>query len=300
MQRINVFQYKNPRQFLMDCLDARQKSDAGFSVRAWAKELQIGSHTLLLMLLSGKRPLRLKHVPAFAQNLKLSSSERLYFQALIQYDSATDPEEKQLCSVWLSELNPGTDFKTKEMDEFLVISHWVYTAIIMMTELNQFSGTGQEISRLLKGRISPVEAQSALMRLIDLGLIIRTTDGKLQATYDRITTRDDVANEGAKKYHRASIEAASRAIDEIPLDRREFQSFTMAVRHDKLPLAKEMIRRFRSQLSSAVGAEGDGDDVYQMNLHFFQLTESQPRVVRGEDEGVEFEKRQISHRSNYV
>jgi uncharacterized protein (TIGR02147 family) len=285
----------------MDCLNARQKGEPGFSIRAWAKELQIGSHTLLLMLLNGKRPLRLKHVPAFSQNLKLASAERLYFQALIQYDTAANPEEKELYSVWLSELNPGKDFKTKEMDQFMVISHWVYTAIIMMTELKSFGGTGQEISRLLKGRMTPIEAQSALQRLLDLGLIIKDSNGKLHATYDRITTRDDVANEGARKYHQTTIEAASQAIQEVPLDQREFQSFTMAVRRDKLPLAKEMIRRFRSQLSSAVGAEGDGDDVYQTNIHFFQLTESPSRMVRVEDEGVELDNRQTNpHRSNYV
>jgi uncharacterized protein (TIGR02147 family) len=287
VEQITVFNYSNPRQFLMERLNARQKNDPDFSIRAWAKELQIGSHTLLIMLLNGKRPLRLKHVPAFAQNLKLPSAERLYFQALIQFDSATTQEEKELYSVWLSELSPGKDFKTKEMDQFLVISHWVYTAIIMMTELKSFSGTGQEISRLLKGRVTPIEAQSALQRLLDLGLIAKSEDGKFRATYDRVTTRDDIANEGAKKYHQTAIEAASQAIQEVPLDQREFQSFTMAVRKDKLPLAKEMIRRFRSQFSSAVGAEGDGDDVYQLNLHFFQLTESPSRMVRVEDEGVE-------------
>ncbi len=298
MQRAVAFNYTNPRQFLLDCLSARQETDPAFSVRAWAKELQIGSHTLLIMLLNGKRPLRLKHVPAFAQNLKLPSAERLYFQALIQYDSATTHEEKQLYSVWLSDLNPGREFRTREIDQFLVISHWTYTAIIMMTELKGFAGTGQEISRVLKGRISPAEAQAALQRLIDLGLIIRRPDGRLQATYDRVTTRDDIASEGARKYHRSAIEAALHAIDEVPLDRREFQSFTVAIRKDKVLLAKEMIRRFRSQFSSAVGAEGDGDDLYQMNINFFQLTESPAGMVRSEDEGVELENN--SNRSAYV
>ena len=55
------------------------------------------------------------------------------------------------------------------------------------------------------------------------------------------------------------------------------------------PLAKEMIRRFRSQFTSAVGAEGDGDEVYQMNMNFFQLTES-PAIKMVEDEGVDTEE----------
>ena len=61
-----------------------------------------------------------------------------------------------------------------------------------------------------------------------------------------------------------------KAIDEQALEDREFQSFTMAVAKEKIPLAKEMIRKFRFKLTKAIS--GDGDNVYQTSIQFFQLT----------------------------
>lgn len=82
-----------------------------------------------------------------------------------------------------------------------------------MTELKKFSGTGQEISRLLKNRVTPGEASAALQRLLDLRLVTKDqATGRLRATYDRVTTRDDIVNEGARKYHKTSIEASAQAV----------------------------------------------------------------------------------------
>jgi uncharacterized protein (TIGR02147 family) len=281
----SIFDYSSVRQLMLDYLSYRQKTEPKFSVRSWAKELGIGSHALLIMLLQGKRPFRLKHVPTIASGLKLSSAERLYLQALIQLESAQSAEEKQLCSLWLSELNPGMNFVSKELDEFIAISHWTYTAILMLTETQGFRYDEAEICRRLRKKVSPIEVRSAVQRMLGLKLLVHDESGRLKATFNRLSTRDDVANEGAKKYHRSTIEAASEALD-LPLDRREFQSFSMAMRRDKIPLAKEMIRKFRSQFVKAVGAESDGDEVFQMCIQFFQLTESPEAMVAFEDEGV--------------
>ena len=288
----SIFNYASPRQFLLDTLSSKQKLDPEFSVRKWAKEMDLKSHTLLVMLLQGTRPLRVKHAAFLAKGLRLSSQEKLYLQALIQFEGAEDPEEKSLYELWLSDLNPGKEFRTKEVDEFMVISHWVHMAILAITQLRDFESSAQWIHARLKSKVEISEINAALTRLLSLGLLVKNKEGKLEATFNRVTTRDDVANAGARKYHQEVLKLAGQAIDKSPITQREAQSFVLSVSHDKIPLAKEMIRKFRAQFAQAIGSDA-GSEVYQMTVQFFQLTES-PTSKGVEDEGVDTENNPVS------
>ncbi len=288
----SIFNYASPRQFLLDTLSSKQKLDPEFSVRKWAKEMDLKSHTLLVMLLQGTRPLRVKHAAFLAKGLRLSSQEKLYLQALIQFEGAEDPEEKSLYELWLSDLNPGKEFRTKEVDEFMVISHWVHMAILAITQLRDFESSAQWIHARLKSKVEISEINAALTRLLSLGLLVKNKEGKLEATFNRVTTRDDVANAGARKYHQEVLKLAGEAIEKSPITQREAQSFVLSVSSDKIPLAKEMIRKFRAQFAQAIGSDA-GSEVYQMTVQFFQLTES-PTSKGVEDEGVDTENNPVS------
>jgi hypothetical protein len=74
-----------------------------------------------------------------------------------------------------------------------------------------------------------------------------------------VTTRDDIANKGARKYHKGVMELSCEALEEQPVDIREYQSFSMTVDRDKIPLSKEMIRNFRAQLELACRSEAGNE-----------------------------------------
>jgi|LULF01.1.fsa_nt_gb uncharacterized protein (TIGR02147 family) len=268
----SIYHYTNPRQYLLDYLSARQLNEKTFSVRKWAKEMELKSHSLLVMLLQGKRQLRIQHCHFLLRGLSFTLNESAYFEAIIQYQNAKTIEEKTFIAKLMNELNPGREVKTKEVLEFKIISGWVHMAIMAMTELKDFRGTETEIHRLLAGKLTLSEIRAALTRLLDMELLKWDEVSRLVPTFNQITTRDDIQNEGAKEYHRQVMALAANAIDKQKLEEREFQSFTMAIAKEKIPLAKEMIRRFRRKLSQAVS--GEGDEVYQTSIQFFRLTEN--------------------------
>lgn len=290
MNTVAVTQYSNPRAYLLDVLSTRQKSEPGFSVRQWAQEMGLKSHSLLVLLLQGKRPIRLSHVNFLAPSLKLSSAERLYFQAMIQLANASSDEEKRLCELWLSELNPGSDFRVKEIDQYAVIAHWIHTTILTLTKLPSFKGTPEEICEKLQGRVSIHEARSAVLRLLELGLAKKDESGRLVATNSVVTTRDDVSMKAVREHLKQVTDLARNAIDQQDILEREFQAFSVPVRTDQIPLVKEMMRRFRTQVSQALSAdqaEKPANEVYQMNLQFFRLTERPANhKISLEDEGT--------------
>ncbi len=238
----------------------------------------MSGHTLLILILQGKRSLTLKQVPYLAKGLQLSTPERLYFQALIQLENTKSDEEKDLMKSWLQDLNPGVEYKVKEVDEFLIVSHWIHMAILAFA----FSGQGlrsvEQIICRFESKLSRLEIYSAFERLKDLGFLTWSEkEQSFLATFQRLTTRDDVQNKGAREYHKQVAQLAIKAVEtQNPID-REFQSFAINVPVDKIPVLKEMMRRFRSQVEEELRDQSSptpsGDELYQMNLQFFRLTD---------------------------
>jgi uncharacterized protein (TIGR02147 family) len=292
MAQVSVFQFQNPRAFLLAVLREREGQETGFSIRAWAKEMGLRSHSLLVLLLQGKRPIRLRHIEFLAPVLRLSSAERLYFQAMIQLANAKSEEERRLCEIWLADLHPGGNFRVQELDQYAVIAHWIHTAILTLVRVPSFRGTPEEVVARFGSRVTLTEARTAILRLEELGLLKRGPEGRLVATNTMVSTRDDSSMKAVREHHKQVTELARLAVDHQDVTEREFQAFSVAVRPDQISLVKEMIRRFRMQVAQALHSNHDSDlpptDIYQVNLQFFRLTES-PHVsipVRSEDEGA--------------
>lgn len=282
----SVYSYQSSRQFLLDQVNRWQNSAGGDSIRNLAKRMKI-SHTLLVMLIQGKRPLRIKHAPALALGFGLSAPERIYLQALIQSESAKDVEEKQLCQLWLSELHPArSQVNTRLLDEFELVSNWVHMAILSICEIKDFDPRPEAIAERLGGRVTSIEVRSAIERLKSLGLIRLEKNGRFVPTQTQVTTQDDVISQGVRNYYKQVLDLAKEAVERQTIEQREFQGFAFAVARHKIPLAKEMIRKFRAQFLKAMESDVT-DDVYQMNIQMFQLTESPVRQKRTEDEGVD-------------
>jgi succinate dehydrogenase / fumarate reductase flavoprotein subunit len=74
------------------------------------------------------------------------------------------------------------------------------------------------------------------------------------------------------EYHRAMLDCASRAIDEVPRDEREISTLTLCVSHDVLLKLKERIREFRRELLHVAEQEGQAERVVQINFQLFPMS----------------------------
>ena len=281
----SVFHYQDSKQFLRDWLSARQKIDSSFSVRKLAKTMEI-SHALLLMILQGKRSLKLKHLTVLNRGLHLPQTEKNYFQALIEFENAKTNSEKESLALWLRDLNPNPNFSLKIVDEFKSISSWVHMAILACSGLKKKINDPEEFVRRFKHKVNAQEIRSAVTRLEMLGYLKRDGDGSFQAVYQKLSTANDVVNEAVKTYHQKVSHLAAEMIEEQSVLEREFQSFALPIDLTKLPLAKEMIRKFRNDFYLAMKSD-EATEVYHVNLQLFRLTERSPVMAQVEDESVD-------------
>lgn len=272
MTNLSVFQYQSAKDFLKDSIGERKRLSPDFSIRKFCKASNFGSHSHLVMILAGRRRITLKQVPALSEGLALTSEERVYFQTLIQLDNATSEEEKNLCKLWLNDLNPKREYRILEVEQYHMIADWIHMAILTLAKIEGAVISPENISSLIHEKIPLPKIREAIERLLDLGLLTEE-NGKLKPTFESVKTKDDVSNKGAREYHKQVARLAIEAVDEQVPEMREFQSFALTLPKGKLPLAKELIRKFRHQLSQIMDAE-PGYEVYQCNLHFFKLVDS--------------------------
>jgi uncharacterized protein (TIGR02147 family) len=74
------------------------------------------------------------------------------------------------------------------------------------------------------------------------------------------------------EYHRAMLERASHAIDEVPRDEREISTLTLCVSHDVMLKLKERIRELRRELLHVAEQEGQPERVVQINFQLFPMS----------------------------
>jgi hypothetical protein len=239
-------------EWLRDEFSRRVARNSHYSLRAFAKQLQINSGPLS-EILAKKRNLSLSMARRITDRLMFTPTERERFLSLL-----ADPVA-----------SPG-QYKTLEDDSFRVISDWTHFAILSLLETKGAHSDPRWVSGRLG--ITALEAQSALERLERLGMVRRNDQALVPVT--GWTTTHDVPSEARQKFHRQSLQLVARALDDVPMPERDVTSVTVAV-DSNLPRAKSLIKKFRRQLAALLET-GEPGEVYQLNVQLIPVTRKEP------------------------
>lgn len=228
----------------------RCRANARYSVRAFAKYLQIDSSTLS-QILRGKRNLS----PA----MRMKLGHRLGFspEVLARYVGKSAAESGEA--------------KDLTLDTFQMISDWYHHAIYELVTVAGFQPDSKWIARKLG--ISSTEAQMAMDRLLRLELVRVEADGAWRQGSPLLTTTGTPFTTSAfRKFQAQVIQKAAEALEAVPIEARDQSSLTVAMRADRLPEAKELIRKFRREFCRHVQQDEARDSVYQLGISFYPLT----------------------------
>jgi len=171
-------------------------------------------------------------------------------------------------------LKSAPEYKDLPLDSFHVISDWYHFAILSLMDIKDFEPTSEWISKRLG--ITLYQADEAVTRLIRIGLIEVSARGRWKSTGRNIQTPSDVASVALKKSHRQSLEQAISALQEVPLEKRDITSMTMAIDSRRLPEAKKLIKKFRQRLAAFLEG-GSADEVYNINIQLIPLTKQRAK-----------------------
>lgn len=247
-------------QKMKECLSQKQRQNAQYSVRAFARDIEMHPATLN-QVLNGKRPLPLKNCAVVAEKMGLSPKERtLFMDSLFRTKS-------QLDSIKVSESD-----ERFMLDESYhkVIAEWEHYAVIELYDTNNFTATVGEIARRLG--ITENRAGVVLNNLFGCGLLVHGDNGLPVKSHRRVRTTEDVTSNALKASHIEALEMGKEKLTEIDVMLRDFSSSTLAIDMEKLPEAKQIIREFRQKMAALL-EEGNKTEVFQLAIQFYPLTQ---------------------------
>lgn len=276
---LSIFNYDNPSLFLRDAWNQKRAFNKNFTLRAWAGQLGISSHGSFYQMVLGKRPLPRKYVKQISKSLKLGPKESLYLENLIEYSKAKSMEHKSYCKERLQDLSPVQKLSFYEIETFHFLKNPLNGAIIELTSLKDFQFDIIWIQNRLAIKATQAEIQKSIQLLLELKLLQTDTDGKLKRTQEHIFTKQDVRNEALQEYHKNILNLGADAISTQAVEKREFNATAMGIKTKDLPIIKEDIRTFMNDfIKKYEASEGTADEVYQLALQFFGLTNNKDKL----------------------
>ncbi|WP_413287705.1 TIGR02147 family protein [Bdellovibrio sp. HCB337] len=245
----------NFRSLLQETLVERCRHNPNYSLRSFARSLQVEPSALSQMI-NGKRPITEK------MKLRLGSALGLSVEQLHKLPTSED----------MTAVRAAPEFQQMTLDSFAVISDWYHYAILELTYIDGFKSDAAWISQRLG--ITKSEANIAIERLLRLGLLKQDTKGRwIDASENGELSHltPEATSDAARKYQVQLLEISKRAVQEIPLAKRNHTSATMCFDPEDLAVAVEAITKFRRGFARDFQPK-KAKDVYQLQISFFPLT----------------------------
>ncbi len=247
------------RCVLQNELVRRIKDNPRYSLRAFARSLEIDP-SLLSKVLNGKRGASRKVFERLVTHLGLSGSET----ALLCREPASQ-------AIWSGGKAIDGGYRNVSADEFQIISDWFHYAIFELMNVKNYRPSPRWMARALE--VSVEQVLGALNRMERAGLIARNAKGFRVRTNQSITNiGNNISAAPFRILQKQILEKAIQAVDEVALDKRDQTSMTMAIDPALLPEAKEVIRRFRRDLSAFLQKSPDRSEVYNLSISLYPVS----------------------------
>lgn len=261
-----IGKYNDYRDFLKDSLEMRIQKNARYSLRAFARDLDIAPQ-ILSSVFKNKKGVSTSVAVKISQRLSLSEQETSYFCDLVELAHARSEASRKIAALRLTRYKKEIQFQMIQEDSFKVITDWYHYALLELTFVEGFKSDINWIAKKLN--ISTHEARQAIERLHRLGLL-EEKNGKFKKAEAHLTTTHDVPSEAIQKFNRQILSKAADALTFQSVSERDFTTMTMAIDVKKIPEAKKRIRAFRHELTEFLET-GKREEIYCLSMQLFKL-----------------------------
>jgi uncharacterized protein (TIGR02147 family) len=270
---VNVFAFVDYREYLRAFYGAQKERGARFSHRAFSRRAGLRSSNYLHLVMNGKRELSSEMAPNFARACSLGRVESDYFCELVSFGRAGTNDEKNRCYARMVRFRGFRAAHKLDAAQAAYHSSWYVPVIRELVARRDFREEPKWIAAELLPPISREQAEEALALLLELGLLVRGREGRLEQAAAIVTTGSGPLGHHVVNYHRTMLERAIRALDELPREERDISTLTLCVAASAVEDLKERVRAFRRELLALAEDEPNPERVIQINFQLFPLTQ---------------------------
>jgi uncharacterized protein (TIGR02147 family) len=267
---IDVFAHLDYRSFLAEYYKA--KKERGFSYRAFSRMARLGAPNYLKLVILGQRNLTPAMAARFAAACGLQGDAALFFERLVEFNQATNAKQRQESYAKLGAFRRYRHAQKLELAQAEYHAHWYLPAIRELCSSPAFVADPKWIARSLVPPISVAEARKALDLLLDLGLLERSEDGRLQQRAAVLSTGPQTRGMHITNYHAEMMRRATAAMELVPAAQRDISSLTLCLDAEGLEQLKQRLQLFRRELIEFAEQQREPQQAVQLNLQLFPLS----------------------------
>lgn len=260
-----IFESESAQNFLQEEFSRRVRTNHRYSMRAFARSLELSSGELS-EILRNQRPISLKVATKISKAMGFNSVETKRFFELVDCEKRNSFIE---ASAEIYSNSSIQEQKKLDEDTFHLVSEWQHFAILNLLDCEDFQWNSSYVAKRLD--LSQAQAQLAMNLLVRLNLIYKKGN-KYKGVQDFVLSPSGVSSLAVRKYHRQIMEKAIEAIELQKINERELSGVGFAVDTTHLPQIKKEISAFQDQLVAKY-SKGKKQEVYFMEIALFKLTQ---------------------------
>lgn len=249
-------------------LVSRERKNASYSLRAYARDLGINPGNLSAIL-QGKKGLSPQAAARIGRQLGLSESEQLELIQLAKAEFARSQKERKEAKATL--IARGDDSRASRdltLEAYQMISDPIHSSILEALRVPGVDASPEALAEAMGCTKNVV--LDVLGRLEALELLTRER-GKFQVLDAVVRSPRGFSSDAIRSHHSQILKKAETALYTQGLDEREFQSTQLCIRKADLPEMKLFLQKMWQEFAARFAANTDGDDVYEFSQQLFRL-----------------------------
>lgn len=270
-----VFEFEDYHVFLKAWTEHKRVQRSSFSFQELANRAGMKSRSYLRKVSVGEMDLLHAAAVRLAGAMDLEEREADYFAALVGFNNAKDPGERDLYLKKMRKNGRPASRSLVSAQEFDFFSKWYVVVVWEVVTYFPFGGDFKLLGEKLDPVITPDEARHALKVLLDLGMISPKGDRYLQ-THKVLHTRDELVSRAIRSYQKEAMELGIRALERVPAPQRHISTLTMGLDAARWEAAKKLTQEYRQKLIDLGTEAGATETVYQFNFQIFPATTNGP------------------------
>ena len=279
---IDIFKYDNYRLFLKDYFQYKKETTKSFSIRNFARKVDISSNSFISKVIQGTRNISEDTIGRFATAMDLKGKKELYFRHLVYYTQEKEPLKKDKFYEELIKLKSNTKYQKMQESQYKYFSEWYYPVIRHLAVNVEWNEDFAVLAKLVDPPIKPSDAKNAIKDLLECGLLLKEEDEyKLNANF--------LLTEGIPAYYkrqgrRKVLEKGIRAADVQAPTKRYTTFYTMAVTKENYDKIIGCYEQFEKQMLEIMAGDYSPEKIYQVIFQAFPLSKDFPEKESDQDE----------------
>lgn len=262
------FEYypQDSRHYLKFEFDARKKRRPHYSLRAFARDLDL-SPSALSEYLSGKLTFSQERILQVSKKIQLRSVQTEHWLDLVKMESSSSKADREVAAAKVK-ARASQEKGTIALELFQVISDWYHFALLELIEISPIYQDHKAAAKALG--LDAKTVRESWERLIQVGLAEKR-EGIYKSSTLATFAGEDVPSAALRNFHAGLISKALVAQEEEPVEKKEFVSIVFSFRSDDLKAIKDEVYKFQVDLTNRYAQKKNKDSVYCLSTQLFNL-----------------------------